>query len=202
MEQIHFFADRLNFEKAQELKEKMVAFDDYQAKSTVVNPRLKNLDVFSVEIDEEFAFINYIRVVRGAIINSHTEDIKLKLDLTEADILETFIPSLRERFNSNAPEILVSHTPGWVSEGVKITKPQRGDKKKLIDLSIKNIKFTKLHLYEQRSKYRKKPRHEDRILKTMQQDLNMDRRSEERRVGKECSSTAEDGQHTEKYIDI
>lgn len=175
MEQIHYFADQLNFEKAQELKEKMVAFDDYQSKSTVVNPRLKNLDVFSVEIDEEFAFINYIRVVRGAIINSHTEDIKLKLDLTEADILETFIPSLRERFNSNAPEILVSHTPGWVSEGVKITKPQRGDKKKLIDLSIKNIKFTKLHLYEQRSKYRKKPRHEDRILKTMQQDLNMDR---------------------------
>lgn len=175
MEQIHFFADRLNFEKAQELKEKMVAFEDYQAKSTVVNPRLKNLDVFSVEIDDEYAFLNYIRVVRGAIINSHTEEIKLKLDLTEADILETFIPSLRERFNSNAPEILVSHTPGWVSEGVKITRPQRGDKKKLIDLSIKNIKFSKLHLYEQRSKYLKKPRHEERILQTMQKDLNMER---------------------------
>lgn len=175
MEQIHFFADRLNFEKAQELKEKMVAFEDYQAKSTVVNPRLKNLDVFSVEIDDEYAFLNYIRVVRGAIINSHTEEIKLKLDLNEADILETFIPSLRERFNSNAPEILVSHTPGWVSEGVKVTRPQRGDKKKLIDLSIKNIKFSKLHLYEQRSKYLKKPRHEERILQTMQKDLNMDR---------------------------
>ncbi|MBY5957895.1 excinuclease ABC subunit UvrC [Membranicola marinus] len=174
MEQIEFFAEQLNFEKAQELKEKMIAFEDYQAKSTVVNPRIENIDVFSVEIDEEFAFVNYIRVVRGAIINSHTEEVKLKVDLTEADILETFIPNLRDKFNSNAPEVLVSHQPGWVTEEVKITRPQRGDKKKLIDLSIKNIKFFKLHFYEQRAKFKKKPTHQDRILKTLQSDLNMD----------------------------
>lgn len=173
MSQIEFFAKQLNFEKAQELKEKMIAFEDYQAKSTVVNPRIENIDVFAVEIDEEYAFVNYIRVVRGAIINSHTEEVKLKVDLTEADILETFIPTLRDKFNSNAPEVFVSHQPGWVTEEVKITKPQRGDKKKLIDLSIKNIKFFKLHFYEQRAKFRKKPSHQDRILETLKSDLNM-----------------------------
>lgn len=174
MSEIQFYADQLKFEKAQELKEKLIAFDDYQAKSTVVNPKLENIDVFSVEIDEEFAFVNYIRVVHGSIINSHTEEIKLKIDLAEGDILETFIPMLRDRFNSNAPEVLVSHPPNWVSEDVKVTRPQRGDKKKLIDLSVKNIKFFKLHFYEQRSKYRKKPSHSDRILETLKSDLNMD----------------------------
>lgn len=174
MAQIEHYAGQLKFEKAQELKEKMIAFEDYQAKSTVVNPRIKNIDVFAVEIDEEYAFVNYIRVVRGAIINSHTEEVKLKVDLTEADILETFIPKLRDRFNSNAPEVVVSHKPGWVSEEVKFTIPQRGDKKKLIELSIKNIKFFRLHFYEQRAKFRKKPSHQDRILETLKADLNMD----------------------------
>lgn len=173
MGQIQFYADQLNFEKAQELKEKMIAFEDYQAKSTVVNPRIENIDVFAVEIDGDFAFVNYIRVIRGAIINSHTEEIKLKVDLTEADILETTIPSFRDRFNSNAPEVLVTHTPEWVPEDVKITRPQRGDKKSLIDLSIKNIKFFKLHFYEQQAKYLKKPTHSDRILETLKSDLNM-----------------------------
>src|SRR5690606_58032 len=151
----------------------MIAFEDYQAKSTVVNPRIENIDVFAVEIDGDFAFVNYIRVIRGAIINSHTEEIKLKVDLTEADILETTIPSFRDRFNSNAPEVLVTHTPEWVPEDVKITRPQRGDKKSLIDLSIKNIKFFKLHFYEQQAKYLKKPTHSDRILETLKSDLNM-----------------------------
>lgn len=173
MSQIGYYADQLNFEKAQQLKEKMIAFDDYQAKSTVVNPRIENIDVFAVEIDGDFAFVNYIRVIRGAIINSHTEEVKLKVDLTESDILETFIPIFRDRFNSNAPEVVVSHKPTWVTEDVKITRPQRGDKKSLIDLSIKNIKFFKLHFYEQQAKYRKKPSHEDRILETLKSDLNM-----------------------------
>lgn len=173
MGQIQYFADQLNFEKAQELKEKMIAFEDYQAKSTVVNPRIENIDVFAVEIDGDYAFVNYIRVVRGAIINSHTEEIKLKVDLTEADILETTIPQFRDRFNSNAPEVVVSHNPGWITENVKVTRPQRGDKKSLIDLSIKNIKFFKLHFYEQQARYRKKPTHSDRILETLKSDLNM-----------------------------
>ncbi len=173
MGQIQYFADQLNFEKAQELKEKMIAFEDYQAKSTVVNPRIENIDVFAVEIDGDYAFVNYIRVVRGAIINSHTEEIKLKVDLTEADILETTIPQFRDRFNSNAPEVVVSHNPGWITENVKVTRPQRGDKKSLIDLSIKNIKFFKLHFYEQQAKYRKKPGHSERILETLKSDLNM-----------------------------
>ena len=174
MSEIQYFADKLNFEKAQELKDKMIAFEDYQAKSTVVNPRIKNIDVFAVEIDGDYAFVNYIRVVRGAIINSHTEEVKLKVDLSEADILETFIPLFRDRFNSNAPEIVVSHKPGWVTEEVKVTRPLRGDKKQLIDLSIKNIKFFKLHFYDQQAKFRKKPTHENRILETLKSDLNMD----------------------------
>lgn len=173
MGQIQYFADQLNFEKAQELKEKMIAFEDYQSKSTVVNPRIENIDVFAVEIDGDYAFVNYIRVIRGAIINSHTEELKLKVDLTEADILETTIPLFRDRFNSNAPEVVVSHTPGWIPDEVKVTRPQRGDKKSLIDLSVKNIKFFKLHFYEQQAKFRKKPSHTDRILETLQSDLNM-----------------------------
>src|SRR5690606_26566959 len=175
MSQIQHFADQLNFEKAQELKEKMIAFEDYQAKSTVVNPRIENIDVFAVEIDGDYAFANYIRVIRGAIINSHTEEVRLKVDLTEADILETIIPVFRDRFNSNAPEVVVSHKPGWMMEDVTVTRPQRGDKKSLIDLSIKNIKFFKLHFYEQQAKFKKKPSHEERILETLKTDLNMTR---------------------------
>src|SRR5690606_25814200 len=78
-----------------------------------------------------------------------------------------------DRFNSNAPEVVVSHNPGWITENVKVTRPQRGDKKSLIDLSIKNIKFFKLHFYEQQAKYRKKPGHSERILETQKSDLNM-----------------------------
>src|SRR5690606_20656733 len=137
----------------------MIAFEDYQSKSIVVNPRIENIDVFAVEIDGDYAFVNYIRVIRGAIINSHTEELKLKVDLTEADILETTIPLFRDRFNSNAPGVVVSHTPGWIPDEVKVTRPQRGDKKSLIDLSVKNIKFFKLHFYEQQAKFRKKPSH-------------------------------------------
>lgn len=175
MQEINFYARRLEFEKAQQLKEKLVAFDDYQAKSTVVNPAIKNLDVFTVEIDEDFAFVNYIRVVNGAIINSHTEEISLKLDHTEEQVLENVIPSLREKFNSNAGEIVVSHLPDWVEEGVKISIPQRGDKKKLLDLSIKNIKFGKIQFFERRNKLKSKKNHEQRILETMRKDLKMDR---------------------------
>ncbi|WP_236975259.1 excinuclease ABC subunit UvrC [Membranihabitans maritimus] len=175
MQEIGYYAEKLEFEKAQTLKEKLVAFDDYQSKSTVVNPNIKNLDVFAVEVDEDFAFVNYIRVVNGAIINSHTEEITLKLNHSEPEILEKVIPTLREKFNSNASEIIVSHLPDWVENGVKISIPQRGDKKKLIDLSIKNIKFGKIQFFEKRNKIHQKKNHEQRILETMKNDLKMDK---------------------------
>ncbi|GAA5221011.1 excinuclease ABC subunit UvrC [Membranihabitans marinus] len=174
MAEIHELAAKMKFEKAQELKEKLIAFDDYQAKSTVVNPSIKNCDVFAVELDEDYAFVNFIKIINGAIINTHTEEVNLKIDMTESDILDLVIPALRERFNSNAPEILVNYLPEWVSEGITVTVPKIGDKKKLIDLSVKNIKFNKLQFFESRNKIAQAKNHSHRILNTMKNDLKMD----------------------------
>ncbi|MCI5082271.1 MAG: excinuclease ABC subunit UvrC [Saprospiraceae bacterium] len=167
-------AMNLEFEKAQNIKEKLTAFEDYQHKSTVVSSTIRDVDVFSISADEKEAFVNYIKVVNGAIIHTHTQELVKNLDdEAEEDLLAYTIPILRERFNSIAEEIILPYEIQLSETELKQTIPQRGDKRKLLDLSEKNVKYYRLQKQKQAASRAKKQTSSERILRTMQSDLQM-----------------------------
>ncbi len=166
-------AENLEFEKAHQIKEKLAAFEDYQSKSTVVSQSIRDVDVFSIAADEKQAYINYLKVVNGAVINTYTQELTQNLDEEQRDLLEYAIPELRDRFNSIAPEILVPFEVQYTDPNVKVTVPKIGDKRKLLELSEKNVQY---HLRQQKrdevSRERKQTSAE-RILRTLMDDLHM-----------------------------
>ena len=166
------YADRLEFEKAQIVKEKLKMLERYQSKSTVVNPRINNVDVFSMIHDRDAAYVNFIKVVDGAIIQSHTIELRKKLDETPQELLTMAILDLRSRFVENAGEIIVPFKPGPELPDVKFTVPVRGDKKHLLDLSERNARFYKLEK-EKQLELVDPERHSRRILERMMSDLRM-----------------------------
>lgn len=172
-EEMQAFAENLDFEKAQEHKIKLDALEDYQGKSTVVNPKIKDVDVFSIETDEKNAFVNYLKVVNGAIINTYTLEMTQNLDDEKKDLLEFAIQNLREKFNSIAPEILVPFEVKFLDEKVEVTVPKIGDKKSLVDLSLKNVTYFKLQKQKQELAKLGKQQSTERILLTMKKDLQM-----------------------------
>lgn len=172
-ERMEYHAHHLEFEKAHLLKEKLAAFEDYQGKSTVVNPSVRDVDVFTIASDEKLAFVNYIKVVNGAIINTLTEEFVKNLDQEEKDILEFAIPLLRERFNSIAPEVLVPFRVDLPESDYKITVPKIGDKRKLVELSEKNVLYYKMQQLRDQATAAKKQTPAERILRTLQEDLHM-----------------------------
>jgi excinuclease ABC subunit C len=172
-EEMQAFAENLDFEKAQEHKIKLDALEDYQGKSTVVNPKIKDVDVFSIETDEKNAFVNYLKVVNGAIINTYTLEMTQNLDDEKKDLLEFAIQNLREKFNSIAPEILVPFEVKFPDEKVEVTVPKIGDKKSLVDLSLKNVTYFKLQKQKQELAKLGKQQSTERILLTMKKDLQM-----------------------------
>ncbi len=165
-------AENLQFEKAQQIKDKLTAFEDYQHKSTVVSTRIQDVDVFSIAKDEKEAYVNYLKVVNGAIIHTHTQELVQNLDNDDQDLLEYVIPILRERFNSIAEEVLVPF-PLQLEAGLQVTVPKIGDKKKLLDLSEKNTKYYLLQKQKQRASQTRKQTSAERILRTLQEDLQM-----------------------------
>jgi len=165
-------AENLNFELAEELKQKWQAFEKFQAKSTVVSPHIHNVDVFSFLEDKDTAYVNYMRVHSGAIIQGHTLELKKKIDETPETLLEIAITELRERFNSNSKEIIVPFTPLVKIEGIDFHIPQRGDKRKLLELSERNAKYFKMESRKQQLKTNPE-RHSNRILEGMQKDLRL-----------------------------
>lgn len=167
-------AQNLEFEKAQQIKEKLTAFEDYQHKSTVVSTTIRDVDVFSIASEEKEAYVNYIKVVNGAVIHTHTQELVKNLDDDEKDLLEYAIPILRERFNSIAEEIILPYRLQLEDENIKLTIPKIGDKKKLLELSQKNVKYYLLQKKKQRASQIRKKTAAERILKTMQQDLQME----------------------------
>ena len=167
-------AERLEFEEADIMKEKLTLFEAYQSKSMVVSMSIKDVDVFSIHIDEEWAYINYLKIVNGAIINTDTVDVKMNLDDKAEDILSYVIPEIREKYNSIAPEILLDQEVELASSDAKITIPQIGDKRKLLDLSLKNVKYYMLQKKKSEASTVKKQTPAERILKTLQSDLSMD----------------------------
>jgi excinuclease ABC subunit C len=167
-------AENLEFEKAQQIKEKLSAFEDYQHKSTVVSATIRDVDVFTIAADEKEAYINYIKVVNGAIIHTHTQELIKNLDdEAEEDLLAYTIPILRERFNSIAEELILPYEVELAEADLKQTIPQRGDKKKLQELSEKNVKYYMLQKKKEAASKVRKQTSAERILRTLQSDLQM-----------------------------
>ena len=168
------YAEAMEFEKAQLMKHKLDTLNNYQAKSTVVSATIRDVDVFTIQTDKTHAFVNYIKVINGAMINTDTIEMEKNLDEDEADLLSFVIPVIREKFNSIAPEVVVPYEVEMEDENIIVTIPQRGDKKKLMELSAKNVTY---HLLQKRkAEINKigKQTSAERILKTLQYDLSMD----------------------------
>ena len=165
------FAANMEFEKAQKVKEKLDRLNSYQAKSTVVNPTINNVDVFSIISDANYAYANFLKLSNGNIIQSHTTEIKKKLDETDQDLLALFIVEIRQRFHSNSPEIYVPFKVD-VGEDVKVTIPKLGDKKRIVELSERNAKYYKLEQLKQ-IKIVDPDRHTNRIMAQMKVDLRL-----------------------------
>lgn len=168
------YAENLQFEEAETMKEKLGLFEEYQAKSTVVSQTIKDVDVFGIDTDEEWAYVNYLKVVNGALINTETVELKMNLDSDPQEILEYVIPEIRTKYNSIAPEIVTGQKLYLADPLLEITIPKIGDKKKLLDLSEKNIKYFILQKRKTAANNMRKQTPAERILKTLQSDLNMD----------------------------
>ncbi len=166
------FSNNMEFEKAQSIKDKIALLNSYQAKSTIVNPKINNVDVFSIVSDKESAFVNYLKINSGAIIQTHTMEIKKKLDETEESLLELAIVETRQRFKSTSQDIYCSHFLKNIWTDLAITVPKIGDKKKLIDLSLRNAKYMQL---DKKKRYINtiKKQENQHILKQLQKDLGM-----------------------------
>lgn len=166
------FAKAYEFEKAQALKEKIDLLERYQAKSTIVNPKLGELDVFFLLDGEETAYVNFLKVAHGAIIQAHTIELKKKLEETPQELLAIAIFDLRQRIRSEAKEILVPVELDIEIPGVVITIPKIGDKKHLLDLSEKNARAYRIEK-EKQLELVDPERRSNRILATMMKDLRM-----------------------------
>lgn len=166
------YASELKFEKAQIIKEKIEALQNYQARSTIVSPTISNVDVFSVSSDEEYAYVNFMKIYHGSIIQSYTEEWKKKLDETDEDILERAIIDFSDRFNLNSKEIYVPFELSIEIPFRKITVPKIGDKKHIVDLSLKNTRIYRLEQLKQ-TKIVDPDRHTNRIMNQMKIDLRL-----------------------------
>jgi len=164
--------EKLEFEKAQQIKEKLDLLEKYQSKSTVVNPSINNVDVFSIVTDEKFGYVNFFKIVNGSIIQSHTVELKKKLDESPEELLLLAIAELRERFSSDSKEIIIPFEIETEFPGIEFTVPQRGDKKHLLELSERNVEYYRREKIKQESLVDPE-RHTNRILEQMKKDLRL-----------------------------
>lgn len=169
--QMKLLAEDLKFEEAQRIKEKIDILENYQSKSTVVNPKINNVDVFSIISDEGYAYVNFLQISHGSIIRSHTLEIKKKLDETNEELLLLAIVELRQRFNSFSKEIYVPFEVD-LGEDIKVHVPKLGDKKHILDLSERNAKYYRMERFKQ-AKIVDPERHEKRIMAQMKKDLRL-----------------------------
>lgn len=166
------YSDTMQYEKAQEMKEKIDLIRNYQSKSTVLSAKMHDYDVFSIATDNKISFINYIKIVEGAVVQVHTIEMKKILDETDDDMLLMTIADMREKHHSTATEIIVPFEPSIEIPGAKYIVPKAGDKKQLLNLSERNLKYyimdrqKKLDLVDP-------DRHKTRILNQMKEDLRM-----------------------------
>ena len=169
--QMKRFAEDMHFEEAQKIKEKIEILENYQAKSTIVNPKISNVDVFSIMSDESYGYVNFLQLSYGSIIRSHTLEIKKKLDETDLQLLELAITEIRQRFHSKSKEIYVPFEVD-LGEDIKVTVPKLGDKKHILDLSLRNAKYFRMERFKQ-DKIVDPDRHVNRIMAQMKADLRL-----------------------------
>ncbi|MEP2689331.1 excinuclease ABC subunit UvrC [Maribacter dokdonensis] len=169
--QMKALAEEMKFEEAQKIKDKIDVLENYQSKSTIVNPKISNVDVFSIVSDNAYAYVNFLQLSHGSIIRSHTMEIKKKLEEQDEDLLELAIVEIRERFKSESKELYVPFKIA-VPPGLKVTVPKLGDKKRILDLSERNAKFFRQEKFNQ-IKIIDPDRHTNRIMAQMKKDLRL-----------------------------
>lgn len=162
----------LAFESAQKTKEKIELLERYQAKSTVTNPSITDIDIFSVVDDAQYGYVNYLKIIEGMVVQAHTVELRKKMDESKAELLEVAIPEIRQLYRSNSKEICTSHTVDLELEGASFHVPQRGDKKRLIELSLKNARYHRLERLKN-IQIVDPDRHSKRMMEQMRVDLHM-----------------------------
>ena len=169
--QMENYAKDMEFEKAQEIKEKLASLENYQSKSTIVNPKISNVDVFTIVSDESYGYVNFLQISYGSITRSHTLEVKKKLDESDLDLLSLAIIDIRQRFNSQSEEVYLPFQIN-LGEKIKVSIPMLGDKKKLIELSLRNAKFYRMDRFKQ-MKIVDPDRHTKRLMSQIKVDLRL-----------------------------
>jgi len=166
------YSEKMEYEKAQTVKEKIVLLENYQSKSAIVSPTINDVDVFSIASDGDYAYVNFFKVSNGAIIQSHAMEIKKKLDESDEELLTMAITEIRQRFNSTSKEAFVNIAIDANWQGLKVSQPKIGDKQKLVALCYRNA----MHLQKDRIRKNEEIRHRldnRRVLEQMQKDLHL-----------------------------
>lgn len=174
MKEMMSLASEMKFEEAQKVKEKYELIETYRSKSEVVSSILHNIDVFSIETDENTAYINYLHITNGCINQAFTFEYKMRMDETKEELLQLGIIEMRDRYKSRSKEIIVPFELDMEMDGVTFTIPQRGDKKHLLELSILNVKQYKVDRLKQAEKLNPEQR-SVRLLKEIQEQLHMEK---------------------------
>ncbi len=169
--QMKTLASEMRFEEAQKIKDKIEIIEGYQAKSTIVNPRITNVDVFSIVSDDSYGYINFLQIAHGSIIRSHTLEIKKKLEESDTELLELAIVEIRQRFDSQSNEVYVPFEVD-LGEKITVTTPKLGDKRRIVELSERNAKFYRMERFKQ-VKITDPDRHANRIMVQMKKDLRL-----------------------------
>ena len=173
LDNMKYFADNLEFEKAQEMKEKLDVFKDYQSSSTVMSTTIGDLDVFAIRKEGKLAYINYLKVANGTLINTDVIEMQMNLNEDESELMTYAIPNIRERYESDSPEVVVPLDIVLTDRNITVTIPQRGDKKKLLDLAENNLDFYIKKKQRDAISHVKKQSSAERILTTLKEDLQM-----------------------------
>jgi len=171
-EKMNYHAEKYEFELAQKMKDKMSILERYRSKSTIVSPTIDKVDVITLKEDEKSFFVNYLVISNGSIIHGYTTEIKKKLEETKEDIVGFVLPEFRERFQSDSKEIIIEEHLNLKIDGLDFFVPQRGDKKHLIDLSLRNVSYYKLEKLKQ-EKIVNPERHTERILERIKKDFQL-----------------------------
>ena len=174
MKEMMSLASEMKFEEAQKVKEKYELIETYRSKSEVVSSILHNIDVFSIETDENTAYINYLHITNGCINQAFTFEYKMRMDETKEELLQLGIIEMKDRYKSRSKEIIVPFELDMEMDGVTFTIPQRGDKKHLLELSILNVKQYKVDRLKQAEKLNPEQR-SVRLLKEIQEQLHMEK---------------------------
>ena len=169
--QMEEHALNMEYEEAQKIKEKLKILENYQSKSTIVNPKINNVDVFSIVTDDQYGYVNFLQLSFGSIIRSNTLEIKKKLEETPEEILSLAVIEIRQRFNSQSPEIYLPF-PLNFGKSIRVTVPQLGDKKKILELSERNAKYFRMERFKQ-IKIVDPDRHTNRLMSQIKHDLRL-----------------------------